>query len=337
MNLEQLRKQAKELVKAARAGDPAALERLGGREPILARAQLVLAREHGYPSWAALVAAADASVETFVRAATTGRRTEGGAASRRPSRARTRRVDRARARPRVAWRPGHRRRAARLGAASLRVPLVLRHDLTRAGAARPRRRPERVLRQRIRPDVRALRRRGRPLRPGADTCAARGRREPRRRRVALPRDRGGEPRVRRDPARARRADRRDERAGARARQRAPGARPAPARPRHRPERGGMSGPRRSSRTGCGDDRAPGSPRRRPRPAGRRDVARRRPAAHALPARRSAREGRPGRAARPPRRVDRGRSRGHVGRAARPRGDARQASRPPRSTWTCRRF
>ncbi len=74
MNLEQLRKQAKELVKAARAGDPAALERLGGREPILARAQLVLAREQGYPSWAALVAAADASVETFVRAATTGRR-----------------------------------------------------------------------------------------------------------------------------------------------------------------------------------------------------------------------------------------------------------------------
>lgn len=36
MNLEQLRKQAKELVRAARAGDPVALERLDGREPILA-------------------------------------------------------------------------------------------------------------------------------------------------------------------------------------------------------------------------------------------------------------------------------------------------------------
>ena len=47
MNLEQLRKQAKELVKAAQAGDPDALARLDGREPILARAQLVLAREHG--------------------------------------------------------------------------------------------------------------------------------------------------------------------------------------------------------------------------------------------------------------------------------------------------
>ncbi len=61
MNLEQLRKQAKELVRAARAGDEQALERLGGREPILARAQLVLAREHGYPSWPALVAAARAT------------------------------------------------------------------------------------------------------------------------------------------------------------------------------------------------------------------------------------------------------------------------------------
>jgi ankyrin repeat protein len=74
MNLEQLRKQAKELVKAARAGDSEALARLEGREPILARAQLVLAREKGYPSWAALVAAADASVEAFARAATNGRR-----------------------------------------------------------------------------------------------------------------------------------------------------------------------------------------------------------------------------------------------------------------------
>jgi hypothetical protein len=37
MNLEQLRKQAKELVKAGRTGDSEALERLGGREPILAK------------------------------------------------------------------------------------------------------------------------------------------------------------------------------------------------------------------------------------------------------------------------------------------------------------
>ena len=74
LNLEQLRKQAKELVGAARAGDEAALARLGGREPILARAQLVLAREHGYPSWPALVAAAEAEVEGFALAATDGRR-----------------------------------------------------------------------------------------------------------------------------------------------------------------------------------------------------------------------------------------------------------------------
>ncbi len=74
MNVEQLRKQAKELVKSAQAGDPDALERLGGREPILARAQLVLAREHGYASWAALLAAVEANVEQLVRAATEGRR-----------------------------------------------------------------------------------------------------------------------------------------------------------------------------------------------------------------------------------------------------------------------
>jgi hypothetical protein len=74
VNLEQLRKQAKELVKAARAGDEAATSRLGGRDTILANAQLVLAREHGYRSWPELVVAAEASVDAFVEAATEGRR-----------------------------------------------------------------------------------------------------------------------------------------------------------------------------------------------------------------------------------------------------------------------
>ena len=73
MNLEQLRKRAKDLVRAARAGDEDALTRLNGREPTLAHAHLVLAREHGYPSWPALVAAADADAESFVLAGT-GRR-----------------------------------------------------------------------------------------------------------------------------------------------------------------------------------------------------------------------------------------------------------------------
>jgi ankyrin repeat protein len=70
VNLEQLRKQAKELLKAARAGDETALRRLEGREPILANTQLVLAREQGYPSWLALVTAAEADVDAFVQAAT---------------------------------------------------------------------------------------------------------------------------------------------------------------------------------------------------------------------------------------------------------------------------
>jgi ankyrin repeat protein len=74
MNLEQLRKRAKELVRAARAGDTAAVERLGDLPVRLASAQLALAREHGYPSWPALVHALEASVDSFVVAATSRRR-----------------------------------------------------------------------------------------------------------------------------------------------------------------------------------------------------------------------------------------------------------------------
>jgi ankyrin repeat protein len=73
VNLEQLRKQAKELVRAARAGDGDALARLGDLPVQLASAQLVLARENGYTSWPALVHALEANVESFVRAATDGR------------------------------------------------------------------------------------------------------------------------------------------------------------------------------------------------------------------------------------------------------------------------
>ena len=74
MNLEQLRKQAKELVHAAHAGDEAALARLGDLRPILASAQLVLAREHEHPSWPALVHALEADAGAFVVAATSSRR-----------------------------------------------------------------------------------------------------------------------------------------------------------------------------------------------------------------------------------------------------------------------
>src|SRR6187399_2991097 len=78
MNLEQLRKQAKELVRAARADDEEALARIRAYapardRPLLADAQLALAREHGYRSWPALVTAAEASVAEFVVAATSAR------------------------------------------------------------------------------------------------------------------------------------------------------------------------------------------------------------------------------------------------------------------------
>ena len=74
MNLEQLRKQAKELVRAAREGDQRSLERLGDLPVRLASAQLVLAREHDYPSWPALVHSLEATLDAFVAAATSNRR-----------------------------------------------------------------------------------------------------------------------------------------------------------------------------------------------------------------------------------------------------------------------
>ncbi|HXI97735.1 MAG TPA: hypothetical protein VNG73_02245, partial [Gemmatimonadaceae bacterium] len=61
-SLEQLRKQAKELLKGYRAGDPSAVARFQSHHPrgssderlSLSDAQLVLAREYGFPSWAKL-------------------------------------------------------------------------------------------------------------------------------------------------------------------------------------------------------------------------------------------------------------------------------------------
>ena len=59
-SLVQLRKQAKELLHLLRNGDPSAINRLrqyksNVSDPILADAQLVLAREHGFESWPKLV------------------------------------------------------------------------------------------------------------------------------------------------------------------------------------------------------------------------------------------------------------------------------------------
>jgi ankyrin repeat protein len=61
-SLEQLRKKAKELLKDYRAGDPTAVRRFQSHHPrgipgkgaTLADAQLMLAREYGFPSWAKL-------------------------------------------------------------------------------------------------------------------------------------------------------------------------------------------------------------------------------------------------------------------------------------------
>jgi ankyrin repeat protein len=64
-SLEQLRKQAKDLARAHRGGDPAAVARVGAHHPRpseplkLSDAQLVIAREHGFPSWPRLQAYVD--------------------------------------------------------------------------------------------------------------------------------------------------------------------------------------------------------------------------------------------------------------------------------------
>ena len=52
-NVEELRRQAKDLLRGAQAGDQAALERirLGGREANLSAAQNAIAREMGFPDW----------------------------------------------------------------------------------------------------------------------------------------------------------------------------------------------------------------------------------------------------------------------------------------------
>jgi hypothetical protein len=57
-DLDQLRRQAKDLLRAARDGDPAATTRLASvaGTATLASAQLVIAREYGFPSWARLKA-----------------------------------------------------------------------------------------------------------------------------------------------------------------------------------------------------------------------------------------------------------------------------------------
>jgi ankyrin repeat protein len=61
-DLDQLRRQAKELLRAARAGDPAAAARIrsvSARQTLTA-ARLAIAREHGFPSWRQLKIEADA-------------------------------------------------------------------------------------------------------------------------------------------------------------------------------------------------------------------------------------------------------------------------------------
>jgi hypothetical protein len=58
LDLDQLRRQARELLRAAADGDPRAVDRLRAVSPhvTLSAAQLALAREYGFQSWTALKA-----------------------------------------------------------------------------------------------------------------------------------------------------------------------------------------------------------------------------------------------------------------------------------------
>jgi ankyrin repeat protein len=90
-DLGQLRRRAKELRDAARAGDAAAVQRLARHHPAppagpvrLAAAQLVIARELGFPSWPRLIAALEAdaasrrALSAFLAASIEGRMRQAG-------------------------------------------------------------------------------------------------------------------------------------------------------------------------------------------------------------------------------------------------------------------
>lgn len=82
-DLDQLRRQARELLRAAAAGDPDAigrLQRASSATATLSIAQLAVAREHGFPSWSALKAEVDRRRRAAVaaRAAGADQRRSGG-------------------------------------------------------------------------------------------------------------------------------------------------------------------------------------------------------------------------------------------------------------------
>ena len=68
-DLDQLRRDAKRLLRTAQAGDAAALARFtrSDRAPVLADAQRAVAVSVGFPSWAALISAAKTPAENEAR------------------------------------------------------------------------------------------------------------------------------------------------------------------------------------------------------------------------------------------------------------------------------
>jgi hypothetical protein len=121
-SLEQLRKQAKDLLRAVRAGDPDALARVAASgprpgEPLrLSGAQLVVAREHGFPSWPRLARTSGGSPRTAPGCSTRSTRTRATTRSARTGCSRPRRTGREA--PRRCSPAGTRRSRARVRAKS---------------------------------------------------------------------------------------------------------------------------------------------------------------------------------------------------------------------------
>jgi hypothetical protein len=91
-DLEQLRKQARELLRNSRSGDREALDPRGGQfpgpstTPHLARALAVIARENGFLSWPKLKAAVEQAVTVVAQPVLTVRRRNGRGPNKLPSR-----------------------------------------------------------------------------------------------------------------------------------------------------------------------------------------------------------------------------------------------------------
>ncbi len=189
ISLNQARRRAKELLRAARAGDEEARTKLrADREPRLADAQRAIAQELGFASWPALTAHVDATAgdreqrrERFLERALNGRRSRAQALLDNDPELPSSSLACALVlgdRETVACRQRHQRPAARADPLRHALGVPRARLAARAGAARharvpdrARRRRQRDVRERVRRHERDLRRGGRRAQSAGDAHA----------------------------------------------------------------------------------------------------------------------------------------------------------------------